>query len=463
MPTSYDKALELNLDPSIYGTFAEIGAGQETANWFFRASGTAGLVAKSISAYDMVMSDALYGHSERYVSCGRLQAMLDHEYEILLERLGKQRGVNTTFFSFCNTVRARGYNDSGECHGWLGLRFQTAPGAEPTDIVMHVRLLDRDSIDQMEALGLIGLNMIYSVFRNRSDLKAFIESLLDDLTSDRVEVDLLRFSGAGYEDFDNRLCALQLVKSGLTDATMFLPDGEVVQPAEALYKKPVLLLRGSFDPVLNLHMGMIDQSREGFSQQLEAGERDHVVELCEISMANLLRGEEGIGVQDFLNRADALQNLGKTVLVSSCAEFHRIAAFLHRCTNRPKGIILSIGLLNELFKAKWSKHLQGGLLESFGRLFKEGLTLWVFPWKNRKTGELVTAATFEAPENSKHLYRHFLENGRIHGVECMDEGLLNSTGRDVNRMILEGSEAWRKLVPEQAWEMAVRHAEGRTL
>ena len=463
MPTSYDKALELNLDPSIYGTFAEIGAGQETANWFFRASGTAGLVAKSISAYDMVMSDALYGHSERYVSCGRLQAMLDHEYEILLERLGKQRGANTSFFSFCNTVRARGYNDSGECHGWLGVRFQTAPSAEPTDIVMHVRLLDRDSIDQMEALGLIGLNMIYSVFRNRSDLKVFIESLLDELTSDRVEVDLLRFSGAGYEDFDNRLCALQLVKSGLTDATMFLPDGEVVQPAEALYKKPVLLLRGSFDPVLNLHMGMIEQSREGFAQQLEAGERDHVVELCEISMANLLRGEEGIGVQDFLNRADALQNLGKTVLVSSCAEFHRIAAFLHRCTNRPKGIILSIGLLNELFKAKWSKHLQGGLLESFGRLFKEGLTLWVFPWKNRKSGQLVTAATFEAPENSKHLYRHFLENGRIHGVECKDEGLLNSTGRDVNRMILEGSEAWRKLVPEQAWEMAVRHAEGRTL
>lgn len=463
MPTSYDKALELNLDPSIYGTFAEIGAGQETANWFFRASGTAGLVAKSISAYDMVMSDALYGHSERYVSCGRLQAMLDHEYEILLERLGKQRGANTTFFSFCNTVRARGYNDSGECHGWLGLRFQTAPSAQPTDIVMHVRLLERESIDQMEALGVIGLNMIYSAFRNRSDLNAFIESLLDELTSDRVEVDLLRFSGAGYEDFDNRLCALQLVKSGLTDATMFLPDGEVVQPAEALYKKPVLLLRGSFDPVLNLHMGMIDQSREGFSQQLEEGERDQVVELCEISMANLLRGEESIGVQDFLNRADALQNLGKTVLVSSCAEFHRIAAFLHRCTNRPKGIILSIGLLNELFKAKWSKHLQGGLLESFGRLFKEGLTLWVFPWKNRKSGELVTAATFEAPENSKHLYRHFLENGRIHAVECKDEGLLNSTGRDVNRMIREGSEVWKKLVPEEAWEMAVRHAEGKTL
>ena len=458
MPTSYDKALELNLDPGIYGTFAEIGAGQETANWFFRASGTAGLVAKSISAYDMVMSDAIYGQSERYVSCERLEAMFDHEYDILLDRLGDKRGRDTTFFSFCNTVRARGYKDSGECHGWVGVRFQTAPGAAPTDIVMHVRLLDREGLDQMEALGIIGLNLIHSAFFNRANLKCFIESLLDGLSTDRVEIDMLRFSGQNYENFDNRLCALQLVKSGLTDATMFLPTGEVVQPAEALYKKPVLLLRGSFDPVLNLHMGMIDQSRKGFVQELDEYEREQVVELCEISMANLLRGEEGIEVTDFLNRADALQKLGKTVLVSSCAEFHRIAAFLHRCTNQAKGIILSIGLLNELFKDKWSKHLQGGLLESFGRLFKEGLSLWVFPWKNRQSGELVTAETFLAPENYVNLYRHFLENGRIHPVDCEDETLLEATGRDVNRMIVEGAADWKDLVPEEVWEMTERHA-----
>lgn len=458
MSSSYDKALQLNLDPGIYGAFAEIGAGQETANWFFRASGTAGLVAKTISAYDMVMSDALYGHSSRYVSCERLEAMFQHEYDILLNRLGEKRGRDTTFFSFCNTVRARGYKDSGECHGWMGIRFQTAPGAAPTDIVMHVRLLDRDVLDQMQALGVIGLNLIHSAFFNRANLKNFIESLLDDLSTDRVEIDLLRFSGQNYENFDNRLCALQLVKSGLTDATMFLPSGEVVQPAEALYKKPVLLLRGSFDPVLNLHMGMIEQSRRGFVKKLDQSERQHVVELCEISMSNLLRGEEGIDVTDFLNRADTLQKLGKTVLVSSCAEFHRIAAFLHRCTSEAIGIILSIGLLNELFKDKWSKDLHGGLLESFGRLFKEGLSLWVFPWKNRQSGELVTAETFLAPANYVHLYRHFLENGRIYPVHCEVESLLDATGRDVNRMIVEGGEEWKDLVPEEVWEMAERHA-----
>jgi hypothetical protein len=456
-PTTRDKAFELNLDPQVYGTFAEIGAGQETANWFFRVSGAAGLVAKTISAYDMTMSDAIYGRTERYVSAARLGAMLDHEYAIQLERLGPKRGKDTTFFSFCNTVRARGYKDSGECHGWLGVRFQLNPEDPPSDIILHVRLLDHRTIDQMEALGVIGVNLIHSAFRHRGHLKRFVESLLDNLTTERVEVDLLKFTGHGYSFFDNRLCALQLVESGLTDATMFLPSGEVVQPAEALYKHPVLLLRGSFDPVMNLHLAMLEQAREGFGQSLAEKDRGTEIELCEISMSNLLRGP-GIDPVDFIDRSDALQSLGKTVLVSRCAEFHRIAAFLNRCTNKPVGIVLSIGLLNELFKAKWSENLAGGLLESFGRLFKEGVTLQVFPWKNRKTGELVTAETFMAPENCRHLYQHFVENGRIMGVSCGDPSLLAYTGRDVCRMILAGDERWHELVPQQAWPMAERHA-----
>jgi hypothetical protein len=457
IPTTYDKALELNLDPHVYGTFAEIGAGQETANWFFRVSGSAGLVAKTISAYDMTMSDAIYGRTDRYVSAARLAAMLDHEYAILLERLAPKRGADTTFFSFCNTVRARGYNDSGECHGWLGIRFQMKPGDPPSDITLHVRLLDARSIEQMEALGIIGVNLIHSTFRHRAHLRQFVDSLLDNIAPGRVEVDLLKFEGHGYGFFDNRMCALQLVESGLTDATMFLPTGEVVQPSEALYRRPVLLLRGSFDPVLKLHLAMLEQARAGFSEIVPDTLRDSVIELCEITMRNLLRGK-GIDPVDFIDRADALQSLGKTVLVSRCAEFHRIAAFLNRCTKHPVGIVLSIGLLNELFKAKWSENLAGGLLESFGRLFKEGVTLHVFPWKNRSTGELVTASTFKAPENSLHLYRHFVENGRILGIPHSEEALLSSTGRDVRRMILAGDQSWRELVPESVWPVAERHA-----
>ncbi len=455
--STYDKAQELNLDPLVYGTFAEIGAGQETANWFFRASGTAGLVAKTISAYDMTMSDAIYGQADRYVSASRLASMIDHEYSILLERLAPKRGNETTFFSFCNTVRGRGWNDTGECHGWLGVRFQMKPGYPPSDIVLHVRLLDVRSIDQMEALGIIGVNLIHSAFRYRGHLQKFVESLVDNLVVGRVEVDLLKFTGHSYSFFDNRLCALQLVVSGLTDATMFLPNGEVVQPAEALYRHPVLLLRGSFDPVMNVHLKMLEQARTGFLNSLDEADKPSAIELCEVSMHNLLRGRQ-VDPVDFLDRADALQALGKTVLLSRCAEFHRIAAFLHRYTNRPIGIILSIGLLNELFKLKWSENLAGGVLESFGRLFKDGVTLHVFPWKNRKNKETVNAISFSAPADSIHLYQHFLMNGLIQSIPCQDESILAYTGRDVCRMIEAGDETWKQLVPEVAWTMAERHA-----
>jgi hypothetical protein len=458
--TTHEKAQELNLDPLVYGTFAEIGAGQETGNYFFRASGTAGLVAKTISAYDMTMSDAIYGQAERYVSAARLGSMLDHEYSILLERLAPKRGKNTTFFSFCNTVRARGWKDNAECHGWLGIRYQMKPGDPPSDIILHVRLLDGRTIDQMEALGTIGVNLIHSAFRQRGHLQRFVESLVDNLAPGRAEVDLLKFTGHGYGFFDNRLCALQLVESGLTDATMFLPNGEVVQPAEALYRHPVLLLRGSFDPVMNVHLKMLEQAREGFVDALGPADHAAALELCEISMHNLLR-DRSVDPVDFLDRADALQSLGKTVLLSRCAEFHRIAAFLYRYTNKPVGIILSIGLLNELFKHKWSENLAGGLLESFGRLFKDGVTLHVFPWKNRRTGELVTAENFRPPAESVHLYQHFLANGRIRGIPCDEEQILAYTGRDVCRMIGSDDERWRELVPQVAWTMAERHAQLR--
>ncbi|WP_035603632.1 nicotinate-nucleotide adenylyltransferase [Haloferula sp. BvORR071] len=454
MPTTFDKAQELNLDPGIYGTFAEIGAGQETANWFFRASGSAGMVAKTISAYDMTMSDAIYGKTSRYVSRERLLQMLDHEFSILLERLGPQRGENTTFFSFCNTVRARGYQDTGECHGWLGLRFQLKPGDPPSDIFVHIRLLDATNAEQAEALGMVGVNLIHSAFRHRGHLGLFVTSLVEGLRPYRVEVDMLKFHGHGYGFFDNRLCSLALVEAGLTEAAMFLPDGEVVQAAEALYKRPILLLRGSFDPVSRLHLQMMEQARGVFGETLEVGEQERTMELCEMTMANLLRGKT-VDHVDFIDRCDALQALGKTVLVSRYPEFHRIAAYLSRYTARPIGIILSIGLLNELFKAKWAENLAGGLLESFGRLFKNQVTLYVYPWRNRRTGEVVDAKSFIPPEDSRSLYRYFLETGRVRQVPAGNEELMRYTGRDIREMIGHGDEAWKELVPEAAHRAAV--------
>jgi len=419
IPSTYDKALRINLDPKIYGTFAEIGAGQEVANCFFRTSATAGTVAKSISAYDMTMSDAIYGKGKRYVSRDRLKAMLD-----------------STFFSFCNTVRARGYKDTGECHGWLGIRFQQKPVKDACDIIIHVRLLDKENVDQMEALGVIGTNLIYAAFYHMDNLENFVLSLVDNIGEGRVEVDMLKFLGKGCEMIDNRLCALQLVESGLTDSTMFLPDGEVVQPAEALYKTPVVLLRGSFNPVTNLHMDMLKQTGDVFQPRLDDKQQGRMIEVCEISTNNLLRGESGVDHTHFLDRADALQALGKTVLISSCPEFHRVASILRRYTTCPIAISLSIGLLHELFKEKWSENLEGGILESFGRLFK-------------------TAENFKVEEQLKNLYAHFLENKLINSVECSDLTLLQKTGRDLKVMIESGDEDWRNWVPEEGYQSAM--------
>lgn len=458
IPSTLDKALQINLDPQIYGTFAEIGAGQEVANWFFRASATAGTVAKSISAYDMTMSDAIYGKADRYVSRQRLRAMLEHEYGILTERLSAGRGATTTFFSFCNTVRARAWRDFDECHGWMGIRYQSRPGEEFADIYVHVRLLDQENTDQMEALGILGVNLIYAAFYHRAHLSRFVASLVENLAPGRVEVDMLKFHGSRFEYVDNRLCALQLVESGLTPAAMFLPDGDVVQPAEALYKRSILLLRGSFNPVMRLHLDMLDQARRSFAAQAGPAVADNCVEMCEISTRNLLRG----GVIDhlgFLDRADALQALGKTVLVSNLPEFYRVGTFLSRYTTAPVGIVLSIGLLNELFKEKWSENLPGGILESFGRLFKHRLRLFVYPWQHHASKELVDVTNFRTPPQMRHLYQHLVDNGLIVGIHSGDHELLRHTGRDLAAMVRSGNDEWLRFVPEVA-QQATRRAFG---
>jgi hypothetical protein len=317
-----------------------------------------------------------------------------------------------------------------------------------------VRLLDKENLDQMTALGILGVNLIYAAFYHKDNLENFVESLMDGLDRNNIEVDMLKFLGEGFQYVDNRLCSLQLVQSGLTDAAMFTPDGEVVQPAEVLYKKPIALLRGSFDPVTNLHLDMMQKTKEKFFEQLDEQQQKRCMGICEISMNNLLRGNV-VDHVDFLDRADALQALGKTVLISSCPEFHKIATYLNRYTDQPIAISLSIELLHELFKEKWSENLAGGILESFGRLFKNKLSLFVYPWKNRKTGELVNTEVFRVKDHLKYLFLYFKENKMIQDVECSDEDLLAYTGRDIQKLIKNGDERWRDQVPEIAHKAAM--------
>ena len=262
-----DKALRVNLDPRYYGTFAEIGAGQEVVRWFFRAGGAAGTVAKSISAYDMKVSDAIYGSCARYVCRERLQSMLDYEQRLNLERLAGTRGDNTAFFAFADTVAARSFRGNNECHGWMGIKFQAGPRNADSQIIVHVRMLDHENALQQEALGIVGVNLIYGACFLHDQPERLLESLLDGLTTNRIEIDLIEFSGDAFRHVDNRVMSLRLVQLGLTGAAMFSAEGKVLQPSEVLYKKPVLVERGSFRPVTHVNVDMLECAVKRFSKE----------------------------------------------------------------------------------------------------------------------------------------------------------------------------------------------------
>src|SRR6185295_5985064 len=314
------KAFQINLDAKKYGTFAEIGAGQEVARRFFQVGGAAGTVAKTMSAYDMTFSDAIYGPTERYVSRVRLQTMLEREYDLLVERLDKKLGSYRTFFVFADTVAARSFKQRNEAHGWLGVRFQTEPRGPSSQIIIHVRMLDESNVDQQEALGVIGVNLLYAAFYYVQP-ERLISSLQENLAAGRIEVDMIKFSGPAYEGVDNRLMSLQLVSQGLTSAVMFRADGETVQPAEILHKKAIIIERGSFRPVTYATNDMLDGARKIYLSQPEAKEEDLVV-LMEMTLENLL-AEGGLDHADFLARVDILGTLGRTVLISKFGEYYR--------------------------------------------------------------------------------------------------------------------------------------------
>ncbi|MEM7396359.1 MAG: TonB-dependent receptor, partial [Verrucomicrobiota bacterium] len=360
-------------------------------------------------------------------------------------RLSESRGKDWCFFVFANPVRARTYQGGGECHGWLGIRLQLAPMSEPHDILIHVRMLDDDNVSQMQALGIVGVNLIYAAYYYRDDLKKFTESLLDEVNVWRIEIDMLKFSGPGFSHIDNRLCVLQLVNSGLTDAALFSHDGEVMQPAEHLYKKPILLLRGSFNPITRINLDMLDSARKEFTPQL--GTDAEFVEILECTTQNLLVDGE-IDPDAFLRRADAIQALGKTVLVSRFAEFHRLGSYLSRYTSAPIGIILGVSLLEAIFDEKWYEELPGGILESFGRLFKNKIRLYVYPSRAVEGGPIQTGDQAQLAPHLRNLFAHLLENGFIEPIPSNLVDCLHFSSADVRRMKAESDDRWKTLVPE---------------
>lgn len=445
------KALQINLDPRLYGTFAEIGAGQEVARRFFHVGGAAGTIAKTMSAYDMTFSDSIYGPTSRYVSRQRLFAMLDHEFNLLIERLDAKMGAERCFFVFANTVAARSYRMHGESHGWLGIRFQPTPRSPTSDIVIHVRMLDDENRKQQEALGIIGVNLMYGAFYLRHRPEALIMSLMDDLKPSRLEVDMIQFNGPEFLRVDNRIMSLQLVNSGLTCAAMFRANGEAVQPAEVFYKKPLLVERGSFRPITLLTDDMITRSLELFRRHPDFGGEEPIV-LMEITMQNLLSSGGSLELQDFLDRADMLGALGYTVLVSNFGEYYRLVDYLNRYTDRWIVLPLGVPALNEIFDEKYYMNLDGGILEGLGRLFKQKVRLFVYPSLGQD-GKPITAENYPVSAHHTHLYRHLLINGYICPIPDVSPDLLHISSSEVLAKIRSGDANWEKMVPPRVAEI----------
>ena len=444
---THQKALRVNLDPTKYGTFAEIGAGQEVARWFFRVGGASGTVAKTISAYDMLVSDAIYGKSERYVGRQRLTTMLDHEYSLLLERLAGKRGDSTRFFAFAETVAAQSYVYREECHGWMGIRFQTAPRSEPSEIIIHIRMMDHENLPQQEALGIIGVNLVYGAFYLWEKPEEFLQSLLDDLTPARIEVDMVKFSGPAFPQIDNRLMSLQLVQRGLTRAALFTANGEVVNAADMLYKRAILVERGSFRPITKVTDDMLRCAQAQFVQEPGVAGEELLV-LMEMTLKNLT-DDGSINHRDFLDRVDILCALGHTVLISNYAEFHRLASYLFRFTKQKIGIVMGVPTLREIFDEKYYTDLEGGILESFGRLFKNDLKLYIYPLLEASTGSLITAGNLRVEPHLTHLYSYLLENRFIAAIRDFNPSCLTYFSRDALARIKSGDPSWEEMVPPE--------------
>jgi hypothetical protein len=451
-PDTHFKALQVNLDPARYGTIAEIGAGQEVARWFFRVGGAAGTIAKAMSAYDMTFSDAIYGQSDRYVSRQRLKTMLDHEYGLLIERLDGKRGEKTQFFVFADTVATRSYSRKEDGHGWLGIRFQNAPKGPASDITIHVRLTDGETEQQQEALGMIGVNLVYGALFHHSDPRKLIASLLDNVTATRGEIDMIEFSGPAFDGVDNRLMSLELVRSGLTHAAMFGADGRVVMPSDALYKKCVLVERGSFRPATKVTVDMLRCAQAQFVQEPGVQGED-VVMLFEMTLRNLRVGAEEIDAQDFLDRADILATLGRTVMISNYGEYHRLAAYLFRQTKKMIGLVMGVPTLRELFDERYYSDLDGGILESFGRLFKNDLKIYAYPLLDAKTNALITAGNLRVAPHLRHLCAYLVENRLIESMRDFDPQCLRIYSRDVLSRIRSGDPLWEEMTPPAVAEL----------
>jgi len=448
IPSIKSKALRINLNENIYGTFAEIGAGQETVRQFFRAGGASGTIAKAMSAYDKDFSDAIYGVEDdrRYVTEARLRKMLSHEIKLMEERITRDKHPNKLFFSYANTVATIDFAKKYKGHGWVGIKYQIDPNEkEYNEIILHIRFKENDARLQQETLGILGTNLIYGAFYKYNEPRKLLRYLYDHLHKDQLEIDTINFSGPVFKTVDNRLMSLQLVKNGMTDAVMFAPDGNNVLPAAVLYKKNILALRGSFRPVTKVNMDMFEKSLEMFIKENKVEEKNTQV-LFEITLSNL-RAEGEIDEQDFMDRAELLCSLGQTVLISNFKEYYKLVEYFSQYTKNRMGLCMGVNNLVDIFDEKYYRHLSGGILEAFGKLFFKDLRVYLYPMKN-EDDTITNSENLKVHPRMKELYKFFKYNGKVVDIVDYDSSNLSIFSRIVLKMIANGEKGWEDMLPE---------------
>ncbi len=447
VPSLRTKCLRINLNENIYGTFAEIGAGQETVRQFFRAGGASGTIAKAMSAYDKAFSDAIYGIEDdrRYVTEARLRKMLDHEVNLVEQRIKRDVHPNKMFFAYANTVATIDFAKKYKGHGWVGIKYQVDANQEYNEIVLHVRFKENDARLQQETLGILGTNLIYGAFYKYNQPKKLLRYLYDHLDKDQIEIDTINFAGPVFQDIDNRLMSLQLVKNGMTDAVMFAPDGNNVLPARVLYKKNILALRGSFRPVTKVNMDMYRKSYDMFIKENKV-DLDKTQVIFEITLSNL-RAEGEIDEQDFMDRARLLCSLGQTVLISNFQEYYRLVEYFSQYTKSRMGLAMGVNNLIDIFDQKYYRHLSGGILEAFGKLFFKDLRVYLYPMQN-DDGSITTSENLKVHPRMKELYKFFKYNGKVVDITDYDETILTVFSRTVLKMIANGEEGWEAMLPQ---------------
>ena len=440
------KALRLNIDTSLYGSFAEIGGGQEVARHFFQAGGASGTIAKTVSAYDKRFSDSFYNKNKhgRHVSEQRLVKMLDYEYKELTSLLSNE-SEKTTFFALANTMEVLNYQKTNKSHGWMGVKYQLTPNSKPNLVIIHIKLLENDALLQQSTIGVLGVNLLFACKFYHDSPTNFLKSLTDNVSIDRFRITMMRMSGPDLDYIDNKLLAVQLVKNKMTRSIMFDKHGNVHQPSDMLYKKNVLAFRGSFMPVTYIAKDILNKSMALFALD-EDYELENTLSFCELSLNNIL-SKGKVDEQDFLNRVDMLVSIGQNVMISDLPEYYKLVDFFSQFKMKKLRIVMGIPTFEKVLNKKYYTALRGGVLEAVGKMFPANMKLYIYPTRRTENSNIITSDNLEMAKDVKLIFQYLKENRFILDIKSEMKNQLHISTREVNKMIQSGDSSWDKYVP----------------